>query len=178
MENEFRFEKLTLNDNADIRVYEDALNFVFNSPDIKNVAISGAYGAGKSSVLASYKKKHAEKKYIHVSLAHFKDETNDNKPEESVLERKILNQLIHQIYPKAIEQTNFKIKRNITRKNISITTLLIVLFILCICFVGFHNQWCDFLPNLSENLFRMLKFTMSHNAVFVAGFLTGIFVGF
>ena len=33
-------------------VYEEAIDYVFNNPDVKNVAISGAYSAGKSSVLA------------------------------------------------------------------------------------------------------------------------------
>ena len=35
--------------------------------DIKNVAISGAYSAGKSSVLASYKKKHSDLLFLHIS---------------------------------------------------------------------------------------------------------------
>ena len=48
------FEKLTPMDNVDIAVYEDAINFVFENEDINNVAISGAYGSGKSSVLATY----------------------------------------------------------------------------------------------------------------------------
>ncbi|WP_373206866.1 YobI family P-loop NTPase [Coprococcus phoceensis] len=31
---------------------------------------SGAYSAGKSSVLASYKKKHSGLRFLHISLAH------------------------------------------------------------------------------------------------------------
>jgi len=58
MENhkKYHFEKLTPNENGDIRVYESAIDFVFEHDDIRNVAISGAYGAGKSSVLLSYQK--------------------------------------------------------------------------------------------------------------------------
>ena len=41
------------------------------NPDIKNVAISGAYSAGKSSVLASYKKNHRRLRFLHISLVHF-----------------------------------------------------------------------------------------------------------
>ena len=101
MEKKYNFEKLTLKDDVNIDVYEEALDYVFESDDVRNVAISGAYGAGKSSVLASYKKKHPDQKYIHISLAHFnsekKDESGENGVSESVLEGKILNQLIHQI---------------------------------------------------------------------------------
>ena len=62
------FEKLSPIDDADISIYEEAIDFAFSCPDIKNIAISGAYGSGKSSVLATYKKKHPEKKFIHISL--------------------------------------------------------------------------------------------------------------
>ena len=48
----YHFERLTPIDDMDLNVYEEAIDFVFNNSDIKNVAISGAYSAGKSSVLA------------------------------------------------------------------------------------------------------------------------------
>ena len=77
MEKDLHFEKLTLNDDVNIEVYEEAIDFAFSSSDVRNIAISGAYGAGKSSVLASYKKKHKEKKFMHISLAHFEDENKE-----------------------------------------------------------------------------------------------------
>ena len=35
MQEKLHFEKLTLNDNTNISVYEDAIDYVFESPDIK-----------------------------------------------------------------------------------------------------------------------------------------------
>lgn len=133
-ENKYHFERLTPTDSIDLNVYEEAIDYVFDNPDVRNVAISGAYSAGKSSVLASYKKKHSDKSFLHISLAHFqsptersrKDEQSekDKKGEkhekekaettevkESVLEGKILNQLIHQIPSDKIPQTNFRVKK-------------------------------------------------------------------
>ena len=63
----YQFEKLTPTNDMNLDVYEDAINYVFENPDIKNVAISGAYSAGKSSVLASYKKKHSDLLFLHIS---------------------------------------------------------------------------------------------------------------
>ena len=60
------FEKLTPVSDANIDVYESALDFVFQDKDIRNVAISGAYGAGKSSLLASYKQKHSDTYFMHI----------------------------------------------------------------------------------------------------------------
>ena len=45
----YHFEKLTPKSDTDIDVYDQALDFVFKNDDIKNVAISGAYGSGKSN---------------------------------------------------------------------------------------------------------------------------------
>ena len=94
------FQKLTPFNDADISVYEEAIDFIFENEDITNVAISGAYSAGKSSVIGSYKKKHKNLKFLHISLAHFESQDENKKEDnvkESVLEGKILNQLIHQI---------------------------------------------------------------------------------
>ena len=59
-ENKYKFERLTPTDNVDLEVYEEAIDYVFDNPDVRNIAISGAYSAGKSSILASYKKKHKD----------------------------------------------------------------------------------------------------------------------
>ena len=153
MENKIHFEKLTLNENVDIKVYEDALNFAFESPDIKNIAISGAYGAGKSSVLASYKKKHPDKKYMHISLAHFEEETpvcKKNNSGESILEGKVLNQLIHQLSLDDVPQTNFKIKKKVEKTTILWNTAFITLFIASTLFVMFHNEWVDYVNSLNS----------------------------
>ena len=69
---EYHFQKLTPINNADISVYEEAINFAFENSDIKNVAISGPYSAGKTSILESYKAKHTDHHFMHLSLAHFR----------------------------------------------------------------------------------------------------------
>ena len=174
MEKKYNFEKLTLKDDVNIDVYEEALDYVFESDDIRNVAISGAYGAGKSSVLASYKKKHPDKKYIHISLAHFnsekKDDSDENGVSESVLEGKILNQLIHQISSDNIPQTNFKVKQNIKPCKIVKSTLLCLAMILCIGFLCFFDQWKGFVELFSSDwLGNLLSLTLNRYARLFAG---------
>lgn len=80
---DYSFQSLTPTDEVDMRIYEDALNYAFKDNDIKNIALSGSYGSGKSSVLKSYKKISSKHKFMHISLAHFEEhdtkiqETND-----------------------------------------------------------------------------------------------------
>ena len=76
MEKEYKFQKLTPSTDVNMEVYEQALEYVFNNDDIRNIAISGGYGAGKSSMIESYKKTHSDKTFIHISLAHFTDKEN------------------------------------------------------------------------------------------------------
>ena len=174
MEKKYKFEKLTLKDDVDIDVYEEALDYVFESDDIRNVAISGAYGAGKSSVLESYKKKHPDKKYIHISLAHFnsekKDDTDENEVSESVLEGKILNQLIHQISSDNIPQTNFKVKQNIKPRRIIKSAFLCLAMLVCIGFLCFFDEWKGFVELFSTDwLGKILTLTLNKYVRLFAG---------
>lgn len=51
MKDKPNFEALTPISDLELGIYQDALDFVFDKDDLKNIAITGAYGAGKSSVL-------------------------------------------------------------------------------------------------------------------------------
>ncbi|MCS6056993.1 hypothetical protein LNO36_17050 [Klebsiella variicola subsp. variicola] len=58
----YKFQKLTPFSDVELGVYKNAIDFVFANDDLKNVAISGQYSAGKSSLVESYKKKSFEYK--------------------------------------------------------------------------------------------------------------------
>ena len=51
--------------------YYKALDFSIEEKTIKNIAVTGSYGSGKSSVLDSYLKNRKNLKYIKISLADF-----------------------------------------------------------------------------------------------------------
>lgn len=44
----YNFQKLTPVNDVELSIYINALDFVFDNQDIKNVGISGAYSAGKA----------------------------------------------------------------------------------------------------------------------------------
>ena len=72
------FYDLTPTNDVSLDIYEDAINFSLKNNKILNAAISGSYGSGKSSLLESYRKKHPEKRFIHISLTHFNSMENEN----------------------------------------------------------------------------------------------------
>lgn len=178
-ESKYHFERLTPIDDMDLEVYEEAIDYVFDNPDIKNVAITGAYSAGKSSVLASYKKKHEKLRFLHISLAHFQssdkeNETKENKKgaNEFALEGKILNQLIHQIPSEKIPQTNFKVKKTISFKSVLIRTIVVVLLSVSIIYFTCFNMWKDYVNSLSDNWFKsLLSFSTNQYALIVVGII-------
>lgn len=174
----YNFEKLTPDKDADISVYEEAIEFVFDNSDVTNIAISGAYGAGKSSVIESYKKKHDDKNFLHISLAHF-EPTERNESEDSVkettLEGKILNQLIHQIPVDRIPQTNFRVKKDVGRRNIIIITILLYVLLGSITFISMSNKIQNWVDALCDGRLKSLLaiFTNDFTVFFAAIALAG-----
>lgn len=162
----YQFEKLTPVDNADLGVYEAAIDYVFQNQDIKNVALSGAYSAGKSSILESYKKKHSDLEFLHISLAHFDslEQAEHNNVKEAVLEGKVLNQLIHQIPAEKIPQTNFRIKRKIRAIDIMKRTVLVALCVLSVLHMVYFNQWTDYVVSLPELWLKPWLEVTTHSA--------------
>lgn len=157
----YYFQKLTPVSNADISVYEEAIDFVFDNLDVRNVAISGAYSAGKSSILESYKTKHKDYRFVHLSLAHFRTPEQENSEsdetvKESVLEGKILNQLIHQIPAERIPQTNFRVKKGVGVKYLALLTVFSSLFIGSIVFLLSLSRADSFVTTLPDNRMKTI----------------------
>ncbi len=64
--------------------YIDVLNYAFTHPDIRNIAVTGPYGAGKSSVLKTWcKSKEETLRVLTVSLADFDMQKSANSDVES-----------------------------------------------------------------------------------------------
>ena len=116
------FQKLTPISDAELGVYEKALDFVFENSDVTNIAITGPYGSGKTSIIESYKeqRKHKgfeeNKDFLHISFAHFetldqRSGEKDSNKEIQMLESKILNQLLQQVSEEVVEETNFSVRK-------------------------------------------------------------------
>ena len=67
----YKFEKLTPINDVKLDGYKEALDFAFQNRDIRNIAITGSYSSGKSSVIETYKSINKDIKLMHISLAHF-----------------------------------------------------------------------------------------------------------
>lgn len=178
----YKFQKLTPVRDTKLSVYADSLDYVFHDDDLKNIAITGPYSSGKSSMLETYKSANKDKRFIHISLAHFESVTspsmdfNDNSQSLEVdkknvkdkaynqrfeadiksVEGKILNQLIHQIDTKKIPQTHFKIKRPLSPKKMLGISAMFTIFITLLIFLFNRNAWIIFVNGISSCSFKLL----------------------
>ena len=68
-----KFHSLAPTDNAENSdIYLSALDWAIKEPNIKNIALTGNYGSGKSSILNTYQKKSKNKeRFLNISLATF-----------------------------------------------------------------------------------------------------------
>ncbi|WP_024418514.1 hypothetical protein [Streptococcus suis] len=157
---EFKFNKLTPLNDVDIDAsHEAAMNYALEDKGIKNVAISGNYGSGKSSFIETYKSKNGSFKPLHISLAHFSSlnhlengsnaqleifqgqiENSDSLEQINIIEGKIINQLLHQIDAKYIPMTIFKSKKNPLFSEILKLSTAFLLFFLPIMFLWNYTQ--------------------------------------
>ncbi|WP_310602515.1 YobI family P-loop NTPase [Anaerosporobacter sp.] len=184
-----KFQKLTPIRDAEIGIYSEALDYVFENNDLRNIAISGAYSAGKSSVLESYKTLHLDKNFLHISLAHFRSEddssddidtaSNDrlesDTVKESVLEGKILNQLIHQISPNCIPQTNFRIKQNFSPRKLACLVMATAVFVLALLHILFFSGWQGYVGSISNVWIKnILSFTVDNSSPLISGTICAI----
>lgn len=180
-EENYNFQKLTPINDAELSIYKNALDFVFNNPDLKNVGVSGAYSAGKSSVVETYKKLKPDVKFMHISLAYFQSASeSDRQPteqSENVLEGKILNQLIHQIEPDKIPQTNFRVKHQLSPKKLWLSTLMVSLAMLLLIYLFNWDNWTNFVSSISPVFLKnILLITTTPITAFFAGLICiGIF---
>ncbi|MFM0842352.1 DNA-binding protein [Streptococcus suis] len=157
---EFKFNKLTPLNDVDIDAsHEAAMNYALEDKGIKNVAISGNYGSGKSSFIETYKSKNGSFKPLHISLAHFSSlnhlengsnaqleifqgqiENSDSLEQINIIEGKIINQLLHQIDAKYIPMTIFKSKKNPVSFEVVKLSVVILLFLLPTLFLWNYTQ--------------------------------------
>lgn len=77
------FEDLTPKDVLkDNKTYIESLDWALSNDNILNIALTGPYGSGKSSILKTYKENRSHYNYLNLSLATFHTYTNSQDEDE------------------------------------------------------------------------------------------------
>lgn len=175
----FNLQKLTPALTENMSVYNESLDFIFSEPDLLNVAITGAYSAGKSSVMYTYESINKDKKIIHISLAHFEDLSRleqNGIPNPIELEGKILNQLIHQIDSQNIPLTRFKVKSHVTPSKIISNTASLGTLTLFSMYIIKFKEWANIIKSLSLKWKDYLLWTTNSESRLLAIVVSSIII--
>ncbi len=177
IENSRKYESLIPNDNADEdNEYSKMLKVALETNNINNIAVTGIYGSGKSSILRTFEKKNSEWNYLNISLATFDEmllNTSDEQLNESNeknnqhLEKSIIQQIFYKERNKNIPFSKFKRISNISKKSIFINSVFIGLLILYGASI--------FSPKIKDYFGFSFRFFIEQNSSFIQYFV--FFVG-
>lgn len=148
----------------------DEILKVAEKKDIRNIALTGPYGSGKSSVLLALKEdfKDRNRVYLPISLATLqaneettsdvdKDENEDTENLNRKIEYSILQQLIYREKSETIPHSRFRRIISYSQKQLRWKSIFAVITILCF-FVVFEPRWAR-IPSISE-LFNFGKYNV------------------
>ncbi|MCC9066221.1 hypothetical protein [Flavobacterium piscisymbiosum] len=143
--NELLLEDLTANlpnDKRDgqIKTYLDALFFAIHNKNVINIALTGGFGTGKSTIINEFCKSNRGNEYLHISLASFKDDKSD----EKLIETSIVQQILY--YEKKI-----KIKES-SYKRIDFTKPFRKLIFICLLTLWFYSLIFLFFEKINDKL--------------------------
>ncbi|RFN57670.1 YobI family P-loop NTPase [Marixanthomonas ophiurae] len=128
--------------------YSKALQWALENrekEDIKNIALTGSYGSGKSTILKTFQKnyKGTELEFLNISLATFKEEKpkyneqghlieKDKEELLRLIETSILQQIFYHEEDKNIPDSRFKKIKSYGAKKLFLTSLGILIFIIAL----------------------------------------------
>ena len=156
------------------------LKNAIDQPNVFNIALTGSYGAGKSSILKTFKAYYPEYHYVNVSLASFvevnmseSDSTPKSKEDsfEEQLEYSILQQLFYHVKATNIPESRFgRIERTSSKKRI-LNSVSILLFVVANLFLFCQEQVTKYFLIPTEVLKSSFLFGIS-----ICVFIIGIWV--
>lgn len=165
------------------REYVIRLKNAIGQPNVFNIALTGSYGAGKSSILKTFKAYYPEYHYVNVSLASFVEvnmSESDSTPKSKVdsfeeqLEYSILQQLFYHVKATNIPESRFgRIERTSSRKRI-LMTVSILFFVVANLFLFCQEQVTKYFLIPAEVLKYSFLFGISI-CVFIIGILVILF---
>lgn len=113
------------------KVYTEMLAYAVSQQDINNIAITGPYGSGKSSVILTFQKSNPQWNYLNISLATFKDHNKEIESKDidiETIEKSILQQLFYTVDQKTIPKSRLKRIETITIWDLIQKTIFIILW--------------------------------------------------
>lgn len=156
-----------------ITPYISRLNDAIYAKGVTNIALTGGYGSGKSTILNTFQNLYPNYKYINISLASFKDNKQDNPKENDDLDRQlevsILQQIFYHVKPSTIPDSRFKRIINLTSKRLFLFSFCLIIWTLS-TFLLFKFGYIENLNPNTWNLSQSFSWTtLLSSVIFFSG---------
>lgn len=117
----------------DAKSYEavEALIYAIIEKKCRNVALTGIYGSGKSSIIDTFVKEIGEKNVLKISLSTYLSQIDTN-PEPNEIEYNIFQQIFYKSDENVTSLSKFATKQILTQRMILWIALCILLFIISV----------------------------------------------
>ncbi|MGN6603199.1 MAG: YobI family P-loop NTPase [Ginsengibacter sp.] len=152
-----------------IEYYLESLKRAISTNEINNIALTGSYGSGKSTILKTFKYYHPEYKYLNISLASFKDNKEDKEGFERKLEISILQQIFYHVKPSAIPDSRFKRIVNLTTTQLLFQTLFVLSWVVSIILLFKFDYIEKLNPRSWSHYYSIDWFFMAVVTIFLSG---------
>lgn len=119
-------------------IYKEFLRDAFSDNEVRNIAVSGSFGVGKSSILRTFDNER-NKRLIYISIM-------DEKSDEDSLEVTILRQILSHCYKDAFPKLRFNLIPEENENKILTTTILssYIALLLLVLFSKKISDWFHF----------------------------------
>lgn len=137
-------------DDDRIAIYEAELLNGLRNEGVRNIAITGGYGAGKSSLIKTFVKRHPEYKYAFISLASFEEKAVADPAQDpaDAVEAAIVQQLLYSVSAAHVPGT--RLKRISHVGTLAVLSRVTVAALGVVFYLRLKMLWPVFLPNLSS----------------------------
>lgn len=182
----------------DNQVYIESLDWALYNNNILNIALTGPYGSGKSSILKTYKTYRPHYYYLNLSVATFHayvdSQTNSKnrdgeeelineenrkikESDENEIEKRILQQLFYRIDSKKASFSRFRKVNYITPLAI-IKSISLIFATICLAAILLFPEICiNLWSNLSQNFVTLKENNISVTVQIIGYLLLVIFLG-
>ena len=142
----FKYMKLGPHDDVENDEYFKAIKQGIKDKEVSNIALTGPYGSGKSSILKTFKKNNKQYKFLNISLASFNEsqivtESNDSKEKQNnkgkqnkivsnLIQENILKQIFYQVKSEKLPFSRFKRINNKKNESFIMDTIVFSIWVI------------------------------------------------
>ena len=142
------------------RMYVDALNDSVQRDEVTNIALSGPYGVGKSSILQGFRKEHPGAIFISLSTLGFSKSVGPNtsklaegsiSPQTNQIQKEIVKQLLYRRRPSGLPASRFKrIQKPDWKHLLAVSMLIAFALTIVIAAIGGFSK----MPKICDSAWR------------------------